>query len=111
MTVDWQETLNAALHKINKIQQLRTDIEAHTAELHQLMERLDTETTGDPPDNGWQGPGDLRVRGRWYWCERRRNGIPEAQFVNYPNLSEWDHANPALFLDDPNEIERLGGKP
>ena len=53
----------------------------------------------------------VRVRGGWFWCERKVDGLWEAAFVNNPDLDEWDHVNAALFEDEPSEIVRMGGKP
>lgn len=58
--------------------------------------------------------GHLRFKADWFYCERGGPGDDrpyEECFVRSPNLDEWDHVVPAMWIDDPEWIEAHGGKP
>lgn len=57
--------------------------------------------------------GKLRFKGDWYYCER---GGPlddrpyEECVLRNPQLAEWDHVVPLMWIDDPDWIDEHGGK-
>ncbi len=52
----------------------------------------------------------IRSNGAWCWCERTKDGEFEARYVQNPDRDEWDYVTPALWCDDPEWVNRNGGK-